>query len=111
MKYSFDRFTSAEFLSKIVDISVIAGITTIILFTLQAITHTKISSDIQQSLVVILVILVLAAINIFSNIINKDSISDNQIAESIKPNSSSRSIEPDLKQNRSIPPQSRRTDG
>jgi hypothetical protein len=97
MKYSLDRFTSAEYLSKIVDISVIAGITTIILFTMEAITCTEISSDIQQSLVVILVILILAAINIFSNIINKGYISDNQIAESIKPNSSSCLIEPDLK--------------
>jgi hypothetical protein len=83
MKYPADRFSSSEYISKLVDISAIVGITTIILFTMQAATRTEISSDIQQSLWAILVILILAAINIFGNIINKDSIRDNQIAESI----------------------------
>lgn len=77
MKYSSDQFTSAEHLSKMVDISAIVGITIIILFTLQAVTRTEISSDIQQSLLVILVILILAAINMFGNIINEDSIHNN----------------------------------
>jgi hypothetical protein len=83
MKYPADRVSSSEYISKLVDISAIIGITTIILFTMQAATRNEISSDIQQSLFAILVILILAAINIFSNIINKDSIRDNQIAESI----------------------------
>ena len=83
MKYPADRVSSSEYISKLVDISAIVGITTIILFTMQAATRTEISSDIQQSLWAILVILILAAINIFGNIINKDSIRDNQIAESI----------------------------
>ena len=83
MKYPSDRFTSSEYISKLVDISAIVGIVTIILFTMQAATRTEISSDIQQSLFAILVILILAAINIFSNIINKDYIRDNQIIESI----------------------------
>jgi hypothetical protein len=83
MKYPADRVSSSEYISKLVDISAIVGITTIILFTMQAATRNEISSDIQQSLFAILVILILAAINIFSNIINKDSIRDNQIAESI----------------------------
>jgi hypothetical protein len=83
MKYPSDRFSSSEYIGKLVDISAIAGITTIILFTMQAATRTEISSDIQQSLWAILVILILSSINIFSNIINKDAIRDNQIAESI----------------------------
>jgi hypothetical protein len=83
MKYPTDRFSSPEYISKLVDISTIVGITTIILFTMQAATRTEISSDIQQSLWAILVILILAAINIFGNIISKGSIRDNQIAESI----------------------------
>lgn len=83
MKYPADRVSSSEYISKLVDISAIVGITTIVLFTMQAATRTEISSDIQQSLWAILVILILAAINIFGNIINKDSIRDNQIAESI----------------------------
>jgi hypothetical protein len=83
MKYPSDRVSSSEYISKLVDISAIVGITTIILFTMQTATRTEISSDIQQSLFAILVILILAAINIFGNIINKDSIRDHQIAESI----------------------------
>jgi hypothetical protein len=83
MKYPSDRFNSSEYIGKLVDIAAIAGITIIILFTMQAATRTEISSDIQQSLWAILVILILASINIFSNIINKDAIRDNQIAESI----------------------------
>jgi hypothetical protein len=83
MKYPADRVNSSEYISKLVDISAIVGITTMILFTMQTATRTEISSDIQQSLFAILVILILAAINIFGNIINKDSIRDNQIAESI----------------------------
>lgn len=82
MKYPSERVSSSEF-SKLVDISAIVSITAIILFTIEAATHDKISSDIQQSLFAILVILILAAINIFGNIINKDYIRDNQIAESI----------------------------
>jgi hypothetical protein len=83
MKYPSDRVSSSEYISKLVDISAIAGITTIILFIIQAATRNEISSDIQQSLFAILVILILAAINIFGNIINKDSVRDNQVAESI----------------------------
>jgi hypothetical protein len=83
MKYPSDRFNSSEYIGKLVDIAAIAGITIIILFTMQAATRTEISSDIQQSLWAILVILILASINIFSNIINKDAIRDNQITESI----------------------------
>lgn len=83
MKYPSDRLGSSEYISKLVDISAIVGVTTMILFTIQAATRNEISSDIQQSLFAILVILILAAINIFGNIINKDSIRDNQIAESI----------------------------
>lgn len=83
MKYPSSRFSSSESISAIVDVSTILGITIMIVFTMQAAIRSDISSDTQQSLFVILLILILAAINIFGNIINKDFIRDNQIAKSI----------------------------
>jgi hypothetical protein len=82
MKYLSSRFSSSESISAIVDISTIAGISIMILFTMQSATRSGISADIQQSLFVILLILILAAVNIFGNIINKDFIRDSQTAKS-----------------------------
>jgi hypothetical protein len=69
MKYSSEQVNSTEILNRLVDMSAIAGVTLIVLFTIEVIARETTSNDVRQALFAILAVAVLAAIKIFTNVI------------------------------------------
>jgi hypothetical protein len=69
MKYSSEQVNSTGILNRLVDMSAIAGVTLIVLFTIEVIARETTSNDVRQALFAILAVAVLAAIKIFTNVI------------------------------------------
>jgi hypothetical protein len=73
MKYSSEQINSTGILNRLVDISAIAGVTLIVLFTMEIAARETTGNDVRQALFAILAIAVLAAIKIFTNVIQSNN--------------------------------------
>jgi hypothetical protein len=61
MKYSSEQINSTEILNRLVDILAVAGITLIVLFTMEVVAHETTSNDVRQALFAILAVAILSS--------------------------------------------------